>query len=271
MLRKLEADGLVIASVAPGERGPRRHVYRLTASGRRVLEKKLVDAIAVVRLAYLEHLAGDVPTMDRALALLAKYLPRSRPRGRSAMVVPPGYLSEVNFRWFLGQLLDVVQGELYLVRPQGTFEIDEPRLTLLDGSEAYVPLRDGHVDNLILVWVPRRRQWSRPLAECSRVLRPPGLLGVILPDALLARDVRRPIEIGAFMEGIRVKRTGGDVAEVQLERAVAFLEERFRGVAVEPVPELSFHLLIAWDKIPADRAARTPGGLRGNRRPSKPS
>jgi len=254
VLKRMEADGLVASSSAPGERGPRRLVYRLTAAGRRRLEKQLVDAIAVVRLAYLDHLANDWTTMDRALDLLARYLPQARPNGRSVMVVPPGYLSEVNFRWFLGQLLEVVGGELFLVRPQGTFEIEDPRLTLLDGAETYVPLRDGYVDNVILVWVPRKRRWSRPLEECTRVLRPPGIVAIILPDALLARDVRRPTGIGAFMEGFRVKRTGEEVGEVQLEKVTGFLEERFRHVSVEPVPELSFHLLIAWDKIPETSA-----------------
>lgn len=249
VLKRLEAEGLVASSEAPGERGPRRRVYRLTPEGRKALERRLVDAIAVVRLSYLDHLAADETTMARALDLLAKYLPHAKVRGRTVMVVPPGYLSEVNFRWFLTQLFEVAVGEVYLVRPKGTFEIDEPRVTLLDGAETYIPLRDGHVDQVILVWVPRKRRWSRPLEEAARVLRPPGLVAIIVPDALLARDVRRPIEIGAFMEGVRVRRTGEDVSEIALEKVTAFLESQFRNVAVEPVPELSFHLLIAWDRL----------------------
>src|SRR3990172_6402844 len=249
VLKRMESEGLIASSSAPGERGPKRLVYRLTPDGRKRLERRLVDSIAVVRLAYLDHLASDATTMDRALDVLAKYLPYARPNGRTAMVVPPGYLSEVNFRWFLTQLFDVVEGDLYLVRPQGTFEIDEPRLTLLDGAEGYVPLRDNYVDQLILVWVPRKKRWSRPLEEASRVLKPPGLLAIILPDALLARDVRRPIEIGAFMEGVRVRRTGGGVPETALEKVPPLPEPQSRTAAVEPVPELSFHLLIAWDRL----------------------
>src|SRR3990172_6366170 len=189
VLKRLEAEGLVASSEAPGERGPRRRVYRLTPEGRKALERRLVDAIAVVRLSYLDHLAADETTMARALDLLAKYLPHAKVRGRTVMVVPPGYLSEVNFRWFLTQLFEVA----------------------------------------------------------ARVLRPPGLVAIIVPDALLARDVRRPIEIGAFMEGVRVRRTGEDVSEIALEKVTAFLESQFRNVAVEPVPELSFPLLIASD------------------------
>jgi DNA-binding PadR family transcriptional regulator len=250
VLRKMEADGLITSSEVPGERGPNRRAYALTAPGRRRLEEHLVDAIALVRLAYLDHLAADETTMVRALDLLAKYISHARPRGRTAMVVPPGYLSEINFRWFLTQLFDVVQGDVYLVRPQGSFEIDEPRVTLLDGSETYVPLRDDHVDNVVLVWVPRKRRWSRPLEEATRVLKPTGVAAIILPDALIARDVRIPIGIGAFMEGVRIRRTGEGVGEVSLEKVTAFLEDRFRNVSVEPVPELSFHLLVAWEKRP---------------------
>jgi len=245
----MEDEGLIASSEAPGELGPKRRAYALTAAGRRKLEEHLVDAIALVRLAYLDHLAADETTMARALDLLAKYLPHAKPRGRTAMVVPPGYLSEINFRWFLSQLFDVVEGDVYLVRPQGTFEIDEPRVTVLDGSETYVPLRDDHVDNVVLVWVPRKRQWSRPLEEAARVLKPSGVVAIILPDALIARDVRIPTGIGAFMEGVRIRRTG-EVGDVSLEKAAGFLEERFRHVAVEPVPELSFHLLVAWEKVP---------------------
>ena len=248
ILRRMEKDGLVTSSQVPGERGPMRHQYAIMAAGRGFLEDSLVDAIAVVRLAYLEHLASDETTMRRALDLLAKYIERAKPNGRTALVVPPGYLSEINFRWFLSQLLDVAQGDIYLVRPQGTFEIDEPRLTLLDGSDTYVPLRDEHVDNLLVVWVPRPRRWQRPLEESSRVLKPSGILAIILPDALIERDVSLPINIGAFMEGVRVRRTGDEIADVSLEKVTAFLEDRFRHVSIEPVPELSFHLLIAWGK-----------------------
>jgi len=250
VLRRMEKEGLVTSSVAPGERGPMRHVYTLTAAGRQYIEDALADAIAVVRLAYLEYLAADTATLRRGLDLLAKYMPKVKTRGRTALVVPPRYLSEINFRWFLLQLFDVVEGEVYLVRPQGTFEIDEPRLIVLDGSDTYVPLRDGYLDQVIHVWVPRRRRWSRPLEEMARVLKPSGLLGIILPDALIARDARLPISIGAFMEGVRVRRTRDELAEVDLDRAVDFLESRFHHVETEPVPELSFHLLVAWGKLP---------------------
>lgn len=249
ILRRIEKDGFVTSSRVPGERGPMRHQYSITPAGRKFLEDDLVDAIAVVRLAYLGHLSADETTMRRALDLLGKYMKRIRPKGRTALVVPPGYLSEINFRWFLTQLLDVAEGEIYLVRPRGTFEIDEPRLTLLDGSDTYVPLRDEHVDNLVLVWVPRPRRWQRPLEEASRVLRRSGILAVILPDALIERDVRLPINIGAFMEGVRVRRTSDQVTDVSLDKVRGLLDERFRSVAIEPVPELSFHLLVAWDKI----------------------
>jgi DNA-binding PadR family transcriptional regulator len=253
VLKGMEAEGLIRSSMVPGERGPKRRTYALTELGRRRVEGRLIDAIAVVRLAYLDHLAADETTMRRALDLLAKYLPHAKLRGRTAMVVPPGYLSEINFRWFLTQLLDVAQGDIFLVRPRGTFEIDEPRVTLLDGSETYIPLRDGHVEQAILVWIPRKRQGSRPLAEATRIVRPPGILAIILPDALIARDVRIPIGIGAFMEGARIRRTGEGVSEVALEKAVGSLEERWRHVDVVPVPELSFHLLVAWDKVPGGR------------------
>ncbi len=50
------------------------------------------------------------------------------------------------------------------------------------------------------------------------------------------------------MEGVRVRRTGDQIGYVSLDKATAFLEDRFRHVTIEPVPELSFHLLIAWTK-----------------------
>jgi hypothetical protein len=225
-----------------------RHEYAITAKGRTYLDDVLLDAIGMVRLAYLEYLASDRTTMQRALDILAKFIPHAKLHGRTALVVPPGYLSEINFRWFLFQLFDVVQGDIFLVRPQGTFEIEEPRLTLLDGGESYVPLRENYVDQTVLVWIPRPRRWFRPIEEAYRVIRSPGLLAIILPDALLARDATRAFEVGAFIEGVRVRRTGGKVSEVPLERAVAFLEERFQHVEVESVPELSFHLLVAWGK-----------------------
>ncbi len=248
ILRRMENDGLLTSSQVPGDRGPMRRQYAITAAGRRHLDGGLADAIAIVRLSYLEHLSSDETTMRRALDLLAKYLEHTQPNGRTALVVPPGYLSEFNFRWFLTQLFDIAQGDVYLVRPAGTFEIDEPRITLLDGSETYIPLSDRHVDNLLLVWVPQPRRWQRPLEEATRVLKPSGILAIILPDALIERDVRLPINIGAFMEGVRVRRTGDRIGYVSLDKATAFLEDQFRHVTIEPVPELSFHLLIAWTK-----------------------
>jgi len=248
VLKRMEKEGFITATLSPGERGPMRHEYAISAKGRDYLEDVLFDAIGMVRLAYLEYLASDRTTMERALDLLAKFIPHARLHGRTALIVPPGYLSEINFRWFLFQLFDVVQGDIYLVRPQGTFEIEEPRLTLLDGGESYVPLRDSYVDQAVLVWVPRPRRWFRPVEEATRVIRPPGLLAIILPDALLARDATRPFEVGAFIEGVRVRRTGGKVTEVPLEKALTVLRDLYHHVEVESVPELSFHLLVAWGK-----------------------
>lgn len=244
----MEDEGLITSTTVPGERGPERRAYARTAAGRRRLEDRVVDAISVVRLAYLDYLASDETTMRRALDLLAKYLPHAKLRRRTAMIVPPGSLSEINFRWFLSQLFEVVRGEVFLVRPPDTFEIDEPRRTLLDGNETYVPLRTDHVDQAVPVWVPRKRQWSRPLEEAIRILRPPGILAIIRPAALIARDVRILIGIGAFMEGARIWRTGESVSEVSLEKVAGFLEDRFANAVAEPVPELSFHLLVAWGK-----------------------
>ncbi len=248
VLRRMETDGFVSSSETRGQRGPKRHEYAITAKGRDYLEDVLFDAIGMVRLAYLEYLASDRTTMQRALDLLAKFIPHAKLHGRTALVVPPGYLSEINFRWFLFQLVEVVQGDIFLVRPQGTFDMEEPRITLLDGGESYVPLRDSYVDQTVLVWVPRPRRWFRPVEEATRIIRPPGLLAIILPDALLARDATRPFEVGAFIEGVRVRRTGGKVTEVPLEKALAVLRDLFQHVEVESVPELSFHLLVAWGK-----------------------
>jgi len=127
--------------------------------GRKFLDEELVRAIAVVRLAFLEHLARMRRPSD-VRSTSWRNTSTTRNEGRTALVVPPGYLSEINFRWFLSQLFDVAQGDIYLVRPEGTFEIDEPRITVLDGSDTYIPLRDGHIDNLVLVWVPRPRRGS---------------------------------------------------------------------------------------------------------------
>ena len=175
ILRRMENDGLLTSSQVPGDRGPMRRQYAITAAGRRHLDGGLADAIAIVRLSYLEHLSSDETTMRRALDLLAKYLEHTKPNGRTALVVPPGYLSEFNFRWFLTQLFDIAQGDVYLVRPAGTFEIDEPRITLLDGSETYIPLSDRHVDNLLLIWVPQPRRWHRPRYLPRPSLLPPTL------------------------------------------------------------------------------------------------
>lgn len=249
VLKRMEDDGFVASSESPGERGPMRREYVITPKGRQYLDDVLLDAVSMVRLAYLEYLASDRTTMQRALDLLAKYVPHAKLHGRTALIVPPGYLTEINFHFFLSQLVDVVQGDIILVRPQGTFDIEEPRLTLLDGGESYVPLRDSYVDQAVLVWVPRPRRWFRPIEEATRVIRGPGLLAIILPDALLARDANRPFEVGAFIEGVRVRRKGGGkVTEVSLEKAEAVLRGGWQHVEVQSVPELSFHLLVAWGK-----------------------
>src|SRR3972149_1289993 len=49
VLRRMEDEGLITSSVVEGERGPNRRAYALTADGRKRLEERLVDSIAVVR------------------------------------------------------------------------------------------------------------------------------------------------------------------------------------------------------------------------------
>src|SRR3989304_554939 len=69
ILRRMETDGLVTSSQVPGERGPMRHQYAITAAGRKFLEDSLVDAISGARRQSLDLLDYAETTMRRALDL----------------------------------------------------------------------------------------------------------------------------------------------------------------------------------------------------------
>src|SRR3989304_7338616 len=65
--RRMEDEGLITSSVVEGERGPNRRAYALTADGRKRLEERLVDSIAVVRRPSPGHPpAGRAATRPRA-------------------------------------------------------------------------------------------------------------------------------------------------------------------------------------------------------------
>jgi DNA-binding PadR family transcriptional regulator len=95
-LARLRRAGFVILRLLEPRRGPRRHLYRLTASGRRELRRWVAEASppprlrdqGLVRIAFLDALA---PSERRhALAAQEEVVSREIRRLRSA-AMPPGF------------------------------------------------------------------------------------------------------------------------------------------------------------------------------------
>jgi DNA-binding PadR family transcriptional regulator len=178
--------------------GPRRRVYRVGKRGAVELNIILLEAIGTVHEYYGKYLMG-LPAKINALNRICRSLTRGL--GQAATI---GYLAS-EYSPFHEKLIpilcdEVPEGKVYFIKPASLrIELEIENLSSLDGTRQNIPLKNGHVDALLVIDVPPKKQLKNSVREWHRIVGRNGRLGILAPTALINK-IRDPLTIGDFME-----------------------------------------------------------------------
>jgi hypothetical protein len=184
--------------------------------------------------------------------LTAHVAPQSEDLEGTIVVVTSPFFDPVRqtiLRRISGRL---ARGRLFLVKPpQVSFEYDNRKVTILDGSHLNIPIKDGIATGVIFNDIPSGPDMDLALDEAIRVLHPKGWLSIATLFPTRPSDDPAPLSVYLF----RLMATlFGNIPSVEPEELERRLRERFRSVhRVALADESVFN---AWDRRPAPPPAR---------------
>ena len=178
--------------------GPRRRIYKIGKKGAGELKIIILEAIGTVHEYYGNYLMA-LPAKTNVLNKVCRMLTRGL--GPAATI---GYLaseySPLHEKMIRILCDETPKGEVYLIKPTSLdIELEIENLSSLDGTHQNIPLKNGHVDVLLVIDVPPRKQLKNSVREWHRIVRRNGRLGILAPTALINK-IDDPLTIGDFME-----------------------------------------------------------------------
>jgi SAM-dependent methyltransferase len=171
-------------------------VYRLGEKGRNELNDILSDAIRTVHDFYGQYLLKLPPetnVFDRLCSLLTD---RLSDMGNIALIAS-------KYSVMIEKMIHALSSKAsrsYFIKPRSV--ASGPKLddvVLLEGDYLDVPLKDGHIDLLLVIDTPPKDVLKESVKEWHRTLKKSGHLAVLIPT-ILVRPFQDPLTIGDFLE-----------------------------------------------------------------------
>lgn len=241
VLRSMEEQTQVRSRWSESHRGPKKRVYAVGPEGRRQREVMLREAIFTILQEYADYLTAHVAPQTEDL------------EGTIVVVTSPFFdpVRQTVLRRISSRL---ARGRLFLVKPpQVSFEYDNRKVTILDGSHLSIPVKDGIATGVILNDIPSGPDMDLALDETLRVLHPKGWLSIATLFPTRPSDDPAPLSVYLF----RLMATlFGNIPSVEPEELERRLRERFRSVhRVTLADEIVFN---AWDRRSPPAIVRRP-------------
>ncbi len=233
ILNDMKKEGLLESRWEKSQSGPRKRMYRVTEGGRGKLREILLKAIEVVHSFYGEYMMSLAPKDNPLLELLGLLTESFQGNENVAYIMTkPLRLNEAVMSIILKKL---PEGKLYLVKPRSVkMNLEQDNLLNLGGSYEDIPLKEGFVDLIVVIDLPREELLWDAVEEWNRILVPKGRL-VIMTPSVLVKAIEGPLSIGAFVEKHEheIREKGQAINERMLEDALAksFVDIDLRDIA----------------------------------------
>ncbi|UCC33130.1 MAG: helix-turn-helix transcriptional regulator [Candidatus Bathyarchaeota archaeon] len=198
VLTEMMREGLLEGRWEKSRKGPKRRIYKIGEKGRDELDKMFLEAIQIVHMFYGKYLMGLVPKVN-VLDIIYSPLTEGLEARSNVACVTPQYTPMHG--WFVQTAHGISpQGQIYLIKPKLVeIDLNLENLTVMNGSYSDISLREGLLDLLVIVDLPRKNSLEAALKEWHRVLKPDGKLGIVTPSILL-QEHEDPLTIGDFVE-----------------------------------------------------------------------
>jgi len=198
ILAEMKNEDLLKDRWERSQSGPKRRVYKISKKGIKEREKILMGAIRTVHDFYVEYLNSLQPEnspFNIISGVLAKTLPKNSNIGYAATTFS-GPLRKI-----LNHLRnDVPDGKKYAISPHASelnLEFDD--VFVVEGTFEDIPMKDNHLDLLVVTGSISSNCLVACLSEWSRVLTNDGVLAIVTPTATIT-SYEDPLGIGEFIE-----------------------------------------------------------------------
>ncbi len=197
-LKEMSQEGILRSQLQPGEEGPQRRQYRLTAKGQKELGKIFGEATELVHDFYEEYVASLPPQFfSEKFELMMGEAYGGR---KSVALIISEPLTRLH-KLILDRLRGRKGGErTYLIKPSHiTADPQLVDVTTLDGNFEDIPMKDKSLDAIVAVDIQDAANLELCCRELRRVLRTGGIMVACCPFLGLG-GAAEPLEVGEYMK-----------------------------------------------------------------------
>ena len=236
VLNEMLREGLLESHWHKSQLGPKKRVYQLGGKGKEKLEKILAEAIEIVHVSYGEYLLG-LPSETSVFDRIAQSVSRGWNDRGNVVLVTPVY-SAIIEKVLQSICRRTTLGNVYLVKPKSVeADIHLDNLSVLDGDLGNIPLKEGHADLEVIIYIPKKDSIRAAMGEWRRVLKEGGTLAILVPTTLVTKP-SDPMTIGDFVE--RYEREQQEAEEYADRKTIqAMLRDLFRKVEERQVVHIT--------------------------------
>jgi DNA-binding PadR family transcriptional regulator len=219
--------------------GPKKRVYKTGKKGTLELNKILLEAIGIVHEhygKYLMRLPAKINVLNRICRLLTQGLEQTATIGYLACQYSP--IHEKMVRILCSK---VPKGEVYFIKPASLgIDLRIENLSFLDGTHQNIPLKNSHLDALLVIDVPSKNLLKDSVREWHRTVSRNGRLGILTPTTLIDK-IDDPLTIGDFMEKYEHEAMEG-IEKADREPFETILRESFQKIEARQIIHMTLIL-----------------------------
>jgi DNA-binding PadR family transcriptional regulator len=197
ILNDMSKDELLTTRWVKSEEGPRKKMYKIGKKGVTELNAILLEAIGTVHSFYGDYLLSIRNKFDVFDSILAPI------NEKIVTVKNIGFLFKKYtplIGFYFRKIRETFDAQYYCLKPRGVVaEAFPDNVMVLNGEYDDLPLKDNHLDCLILIDLPEKSILPDSVNEWSRVLKKHGILSILTPTVLLKEDLD-PMTIGEYVE-----------------------------------------------------------------------
>jgi len=197
ILGEMKEEGLLEDRWEKSQSGPKRRVYQTGKKGDEERNKILMDAIRTVHEFYTDYLLS-LPPEHSVFNIMSDFLTSDMQTNLNVAYTATRFTGPV--RKLISSLTKKITGNIYAIHSnENGIDLDLENVSVLNGSFDDMPVKDNHLDLLIVTGNIRSDCLESCLNEWRRVVNSGGTLAIVTPTAVLA-DYRDPLDIGEFIE-----------------------------------------------------------------------
>lgn len=198
ILAEMKNEGLLKDRWEKSQSGPKRRVYKISKKGVKEREKILMDAIRTVHDFYTEYLVS-LPPENSVFKIVGGILTKNISKGSNIGYAANRFSGPL--RRILSHLRDEVpDGKKYAISEEASeLDLGFEDVFVVEGTFDDIPMKDNHLDLLVITGNIKSDCLAGCLSEWRRVLTKDGSLAIVTPTATIT-SYEDPIGIGEFIE-----------------------------------------------------------------------